>query len=321
MKSNKEIVILDAFTLNPGDLSWSQLEQLGKCTIYDRTDEAQIVQRAQHAEIVLTNKTVLSRKTLSKLPLLEYIGVLATGYNVVDLQYTNQNDICVTNIPGYSGSSVPQTVFSLLLHLTNNVAGYSNSVKTGEWTKSLDFCYYTTSLTELSGKTMGIIGFGFIGRQTAKIAQSFGMKVIVHTRSAPENLSEDIAHVSLDELITQSDVISLHCPLTEDNYQFINKRQLQAMKQDCILINTSRGPLIDEHALADALRVGDIKAAALDVLSTEPPSPDNPLIGLENCIITPHVAWATKAARKRLLAICINNISHFLSGHPINTVK
>jgi glycerate dehydrogenase len=314
------IVVLDSHTLNPGDLSWDALKALGPCEVYERTGPTQVVERAAGAEIVLTNKTVLSRATIAQLPRLRYIGVLATGYNVVDVEAAKQHAICVTNVPAYGTPSVAQMVFAHLLHFTQHVSEHSQSVHDGDWSRSPDFCYWNYPLVELAGLTMGIIGLGRIGRQTAQLALAFGMKVIYFDVTPSPAAPEEMTAVDLDTLFRNSDVISLHCPLTQANRGFVNHQRLEMMKPTAFLINTSRGPLIDEPALAEALNRGRIAGAGLDVLCEEPPRPDNPLLHARNCSITPHIAWATQAARQRLMNIAVANVRAFLQGSPQNLV-
>ena len=314
------IVVLDGHTLNPGDLSWAGLHELGQCQIHDRTSSDDIVRRAQEAEIVLTNKTQLSKETIAQLPKLRYIGVLATGYNVVDMKAVHKQNICVTNIPAYGTVSVAQMVFAHLLNLTQHVAEHGQSVQAGTWSRSRDFCYWNFPLVELAGLTMGIIGLGRIGQTTARLALDFGMKVIFFDVEKSITPQLDAQPVDLDTLFRESDVVSLHCPLTDSNFRLVNEQRLQLMKPTAFLINTSRGPLIDEKALADALNAGKIAGAGLDVLSREPPEADNPLLKARNCYITPHIAWATRAARQRLMDIALTNIRAFLNGKPQNVV-
>ena len=314
------IVVLDGHTLNPGDLSWAGLHELGQCQIHDRTSPDDIVRRAQEAEIVLTNKTQLSKETLAQLPKLRYIGVLATGYNVVDVKAASQQNICLTNIPAYGTVSVAQMVFAHLLNLTQHVAEHGQSVQAGDWSRSRDFCYWNFPLVELAGLTMGIIGLGRIGQTTARLALDFGMKVIYFDVEKSITPQVSARPVDLDTLFRESDVVSLHCPLTDSNYRLVNEQRLRLMKPTAFLINTSRGPLIDEKALADALNAGKIAGAGLDVLGREPPEADNPLSKAKNCYITPHIAWATKAARQRLMDIALTNIRAFMNGKPQNVV-
>ena len=315
------IVVLDGRTLNPGDLTWDALKALGPCAIYDLTIPAQVYERAWEATIVLTNKTVLSATTIAELPHLRYIGVLATGYNVVDVEAAKRKGICVTNVPTYSTHSVAQMVFAHLLNFAQHVGDHSRSVYGGDWSRSPDFCYWNYPLVELSGLMMGIVGMGRIGLQTATLALAFGMKVIYHDIRPSTNVPSEAVCVDLDALFRTSDVVSLHCPLTEHNRGFVNRERLELMKPTAFLINTSRGPLIDEPALAEALNRGRIAGAGLDVLCEEPPSPDNPLLGATNCSITPHIAWATKAARQRLMDVAVSNVQAFLRGNPQNVVS
>jgi glycerate dehydrogenase len=313
------IVVLDGYTLNPGDLSWAPLESLGNCQIYDRTPVENIVQRAAHAEIIFTNKTLLDRSVIAQLPKLRYIGVLATGYNVVDIQAAQERQIPVTNVPGYGTQSVAQMVFALLLELTRQVGLHTKGVQKGNWSNQADFCYWEKPMIALESLTIGIVGLGTIGQAVAKIAQAFGMSVLAYQRHP--KLVDGVKWVSLEALFQQSDVISLHCPLTQETHHLINAQRLSLMKPSAFLINTSRGPLIDETALAQALHNGQIAGAGLDVLSVEPPNPDNPLFKAPNCFITPHVAWATQTARQTLLEIAIANLTAFLKGTPQNVVN
>jgi glycerate dehydrogenase len=315
-----QIVVLDGHTLNPGDLSWAGLHELGQCQIHDRTSPDDIVRRAQEAEIVLTNKTHLSKETIAQLPKLRYIGVLATGYNVVDVKAAHKQNICVTNIPAYGTVSVAQMVFAHLLNLTQHVAEHGQSVQAGDWSRSRDFCYWNFPLVELAGLTMGIIGLGRIGQTTARLALDFGMKVIYFDVEKSITPHVEAQSVDLDTLFKESDVVSLHCPLTDSNFQLVNEQRLKLMKPTAFLINTSRGPLIDQKALADALNAGKIAGAGLDVLSREPPEADNPLLKAKNCYITPHIAWATRAARQRLMDIALTNIRAFMNGKSQNVV-
>ena len=316
-----KIVVLDGHTLNPGDLSWSDLETLGECYVYDRTTPEQIVPRASNAQIILTNKTVLSAQTIDRLTNLKYISVLATGYNVVDVEAARQRSIPVSNVPTYATQSVAQMVFAHLLNLALNVAHHDRTVKEGRWTNSIDFCYWDTPLVELEGLTMGIIGFGRIGRATASLARAFGMNVIVCDITTPSEMPEGCRAVALEDIFRDSDVVSLHCPLTPQTTKLINAERLALMKPTAYLINTSRGPLVDEQALADALNNEQIAGAALDVLSSEPPKQSNPLLTAKNCHITPHIAWASRAARERLLSVTVDNVTAFLAGKPQNVVN
>ena len=315
-----KIVILDGYTANPGDLSWQELESFGELTVYDRTRPEETVARAADAEIVLTNKVIIGRKEIIQLPHLKYIGVLATGYNVVDLQAASERGVIVTNVPAYSTESVAQMVFAHLLTVTNRTEHYALQNREGRWTQNPDFCYWDTSLTELAGKTMGIMGLGNIGQRVAQIALAFGMQVKALTSKPAEALPEGIRKVSLDELLSDSDVLSLHCPLTDDTHHLINNKTLSQMKSTAILINTGRGPLVDDQAVADALEKGAIAAYCADVLTEEPPKRDNPLLKQPNTFITPHIAWATKEARSRLIQVAIGNVRSFLNGKPQNVV-
>jgi glycerate dehydrogenase len=316
-----QIVVLDGYTLNPGDLIWSGLDSLGKLVVYDRTAESQILERAADAEIVLTNKTPLSAQTIQQLPKLRYIGVLATGYNIVDIQAAKENGIIVANVPAYSTHSVAQLVFALLLEFCHRVQQHSDSVLNGDWVGSIDFSYSRSPLVELSGKTMGLIGLGQIGKQTALIAQVMGMKVIAtgSGRNIPQPV-EGIEWVHIDELLQRSDVISLHCPLTPATNQLIDAARIAQMKPTAIIINTARGGLLHEKNVADALNEGRLAGAGLDVLTLEPPQPDNPLLHARNVIITPHIAWATKEARARLMDTAIGNVCAYLDGRPMNVI-
>ncbi len=312
-----KIVVLDGFALNPGDLSWDDLKDMGEVKIYDRTAPSDTIERASGAQILLTNKTLLMAEELYQLPDLKYIGVLATGYNVVDTEAAKQKGIIVTNVPAYGTMSVAQHVFALVLEFFNGVGLLSDGVRKGRWSRSIDFCYWDKPLTELAGLTIGIVGFGRIGKAVATIAEAFGMRVIV---SDPSSAS-DYESVPLNELFIHSDIVTLHCPLTPETKGMINAEMLRLMKSSALLVNTARGPLVVEGDLADALNEGRIAGAALDVLSVEPPPSDNPLLSAKNCIITPHVAWATFEARKRLIEIAMENIKMYLEGTPVNIVN
>lgn len=314
------IVVLDGYALNPGDLSWEGLERLGNCTVYDRTPPERTVERAAAAPVVLTNKTVLDGDIIEQLPELTYIGVLATGYNVVDVQTAADRDIVVTNVPSYGTESVAQMVFAHILNLTQGVAHHAQTVREGRWARADDFCYWDTPLVELQGRVLGIVGLGRIGRAVARIGSAFGMRVLGYDVAATGSVPGVEQTDSLEALLRDADVISLHCPLTDANRRMIDAARLALMKPDALLINTSRGPLIDETALADALNRGAIAGAGLDVLAAEPADPDNPLIAAKNCFITPHIAWATRAARQRLLDTAVENLAAFLAGRPRNRV-
>jgi glycerate dehydrogenase len=303
-----KIVVLDGYALNPGDLSWNGLTKLGECLIFERTDILELTERAADADVLITNKVIIDRSLIEKLKNLKYIGVTATGYNVVDVKAATEHGIVVTNIPAYSTDSVAQMVFSHILNITNRIELHSESVRKGEWSANPDFSYSKTPQIELAGKTLGIVGFGRIGQRVAEIGLAFGMKVIFHNRSVKENVPSGAFQKSLGEVFAEADFISLNCPLTVENVEFVNRELIKTMKSSAVLINTGRGGLINEIDLADALNSGKIKAACLDVLSTEPPKADHPLIGAKNCFITPHIAWATLEARERLLQITIRNI-------------
>lgn len=313
-----KIVVLDGYTLNPGDLSWRALDSLGTCTIYERTDSSLVMERSCQADVLLTNKVVLDGETIRSLPRLKYIGVLATGYNVVNIHAAREQGVVVTNVPSYSTDSVAQLTFALLLELVIGVGRHDEAVHRGKWARNPDFSFREISTIELAGLIMGIVGFGEIGSAVARIAEAFKMEVLVHTRSPGKD--DKIKFVDLDVIFTRSDVISLHCPLTPETEGLVNAERLQMMKRTSFLINTARGPVLDEKALADALNKGRIAGAAIDVLSTEPPPADNPILGAKNCIITPHIAWATLAARKRLMAAVVNNLRAWMEGRPINRV-
>ncbi|MBR8720295.1 Hydroxypyruvate reductase [Bacteroides pyogenes] len=316
-----KIVFLDGFTANPGDLSWEALKVLGECTIYDRTAPEELLERAAEAEVVLTNKVVIKAKHMEALPALKYIGVLATGYNVVDVAAAKERGIVVTNIPAYSTSSVAQMVFAHILNITQRVGYYSEEVHKGRWTQSADFCFRDTPLIALRDKKIGLIGLGNTGYTTARIAIGFGMQVYAFTSKSPFQLPPEIKKKELDELFSECDIVSLHCPLTEETRGLVNARRLALMKPTGILINTGRGPLINEQDLADALNSGKIYAAGMDVLSTEPPRADNPLLTAKNCYITPHIAWATTAARERLINLAVGNLQTYINGKPENVVS
>lgn len=316
-----KIVVLDGFAGNLGDLSWEALKSLGDCTIYDRTQPQDVIKRIVGAEIVLTNKVPFTRALIESLPNLRYIGVLATGYNIIDLYAATEHGIVVTNVPAYSTASVAQLVFAHLLAIVSPAAQYSAEVRSGQWSRCPDFSYVSAPIVELAGKTFGIVGLGRIGMAVAQIALSFGMKVTAVTSKPQETLPQGVEKVDMDTLFAQSDVVSLHCPLTEQTRGLVNGQRLKSMKKTAILINTSRGPVVDEQALADALHSGTIAAAALDVLSQEPPQASNPLLSAPNCFITPHVAWASREARVRLMDIAVENVRAFISGSPRNVVN
>ena len=315
-----KIVILDAYGANPGDLSWDGLRELGELTVYERTRAEETVGRAAEADIVLTNKVVLGRREIEQLPRLRYIGVLATGYNVVDTVAAREHGVTVTNVPAYSTESVAQMVFAHLLTVTNRTEHYALQNRQGRWTQSPDFCYWDTPLTELAGKTFGIVGLGNIGRRVAQIAQAFGMQVKALTSKRADELPAGVKKVELRELLATADVLSLHCPLTDTTRHLMNAQTLSLMKPTAILINTGRGPLVCDADVAEALQSGRLAAYCADVLTEEPPRSDNPLISLPNAYFTPHVAWATREARVRLLQVAIDNVRAFVEGSPQNVV-
>jgi glycerate dehydrogenase len=315
-----KIVCLDARALNPGDLSWDELQKLGPCMFFDRTPEVQVIERLEGAEAVLTNKVPFNRELINALPALKYIGVTATGYNIIDLKAANEKGVTVTNVPAYSTPSVAQSVFALLLELTNHTGHYAQISRDGTWSQSPDFCYLDKPTVELAGLTMGIVGFGDIGRAVSTLAMAFGMKVLVSVRT-PRDLPVGIEAVDIDELFARSDVVSLHCPLTPETERLVNAERLALMKARAFLINTSRGPLVDDAALAEALNEGKISGAGLDVLTVEPPSGGNPLLAARNCVVTPHIAWATKAARQRLLNVAVENLRAYQNGISLNVVN
>jgi glycerate dehydrogenase len=316
-----KIVVLDGHTLNPGDLSWSDLERLGPTEIYDRTDQDSIFDRICDAQVVLTNKTLLNGETMRRLPKLRYVGVMATGYNIVDMETAGDLGITVTNVPAYGTASVAQFTFALLLELCHRVGQHYQAVRTGGWSASKDWCFWQSPLVELAGKTMGLIGFGRIGRQVARIADAMGMRVIATSaRNSKAPSYPNFKWASLDDVLVQSDVVSLHCPLLAETEDLINAKRLARMKRSAFLINTSRGRLVVDQDLANALNAERLAGAAADVLSSEPPNPDNPLLAARNCIVTPHIAWATKEARARLMATAIDNVMAFLKGSSQNVV-
>lgn len=316
-----KIVVLDGYTLNPGDLSWKGLEELGEVVIYDRTPEDKIAERIGDAQIVITNKTPISRDILDKTNI-SFICVLATGYNVVDTAAASEKGIPVSNIPAYSTSSVAQMVFAHILEICQHVADHSDAVMRGDWAKNPDFCFWNYPLIELAGKTMGIIGYGKIGQSTGAIAQAFGMKVLAYTGHPDKALeNENMKFTQLDDVLANSDIISLHCPLFENTKGIINRNTIAKMKDGVIIINTSRGPLIVEEDLAEALNSGKVYAAGIDVVSSEPIRSDNPLLGAKNIFITPHIAWAPIESRERLMNIAVDNLKAFLNGSPVNVVN
>ena len=315
------IIILDGYALNPGDLSYDSLEQFGTLKVYDRTTPEQVIERAKDADALLINKVVLGEKEFAQLPQLRYVGVQATGYNVVDVEAARRHGITVTNIPAYSTHSVAQMVMAHLLNITQSVGHYARENRAGRWAESSDFCYWDNPLIELAGKQMGIIGFGRTGSAVARLAEAFGMKVAVYTSKSQDALPKGVEKLSLDTLFSTSDVVSLHCPLTPATHNLVNAERLALMKPTAILINTARGPIVEEQALADSLNNGAIHAAGIDVLCEEPPQAGSPLLTARNCFVTPHIAWATLEARTRLLQICEANLRAFIEGHPQNVVS
>ena len=315
-----KIVALDGYAANPGDLSWDELKALGECIIYDRTAPEEVLERAADAEVVLTNKVVITAEMMAALPQLKYIGVMATGYNIVDIDAARERGIIVTNIPSYSTDSVAQMVFAHILNIAQQVQHHSEAVHQGRWTSSKDFCFWDTPLIELRGKKIGIVGLGHTGYTTARIAIGFGMEVYAYTSKSSFQLPPEIKKMELDQLFSECDIISLHCLLTDKTRELVNAARLKLMKPTAILINTGRGQLVNEQDLADALNNGQIYAAGLDVLSQEPPKADNPLLTARNCYITPHIAWASAAARERLMGILLDNLKGYMEGKVINNV-
>lgn len=312
-----KICILDGYSLNPGDLDWSPVERLGDVTLFDRTPADKIVERAADADIVLTNKVPFSADTLRQLPRLRFICVLATGYNIIDTEAAARQGVVVANIPAYSTMSVAQMAFAHILNITNHVASYAREVADGKWTNCPDFCFWDSALTELAGKTMGIVGLGNTGMATARIAVAMGMKVVALTSKSADTLPEGITPAPLDDVLASANVVSLHCPLTPSTRHLINAASIAKMKPSAILINTGRGPLVDEQAVADALNGGRLAAFGADVLSQEPPRGDNPLLSARNCFLTPHIAWATLEARTRLMSTATENVRQFIAGEPV----
>ena len=320
-----KIVVLDGYTLNPGDLSWEPLERLGELTVYERTPSELVCARIGDADAVFTNKTLLGAEHFAQRPRLRFVGVLATGYNVVDLAAARSAGIAVCNVPDYGTMAVAQYATALLLELCHRVGAHSDDVRAGGWSRSADFCYWRHPLVELAGKTLGIVGYGRIGQAFARVAQALGMRVVVHTRTVDAARQQcapgSPEFVGLDELYAQSDVISLHCPLTSDNKGMIDARSIAAMRRGVLLINTARGPLIVEDDLAAALASGQVGGAALDVLGSEPPAADNPLLAAPNCLVTPHIAWGAREARQRIMHTAADNLACFLAGTPQNVVN
>ena len=316
-----KIVVLDGYAMNSGDLSWENLKKLGEVSIYDRTLESEVVERISDSEIVITNKVIIGKEVFEKCKNIKYVGVTATGYNVVDTNLAKELGVTVTNVPAYSTDSVAQLVFSFILEHCQNVSKYTESVKSGDWVNSKDFSYQKFPIIELAGKSLGIIGFGAIGKKVAEIGNAFGMNLLVNTRSPSKTDEINVNFVSKEEIFKNSDFLTLHCPLNEETDKIVNEKTLNLMKKSAILINTGRGGLVNEKDLANALNLEKIAGAGLDVLSTEPPKEDNPLLNAKNTYITPHVAWASYEARKRLMDVTINNVKSFIDGNPINVVN
>jgi glycerate dehydrogenase len=321
ISSSMNIVVLDGYTLNPGDLSWEGLQELGNLTVFDRTSREEIILRSLHADAVFTNKVVFDAGIIHQLPALKFVGVLATGYNVVDLASAREKGIVVTNIPAYSTASVAQLVFAHILNFTHRVELHANEVQKGKWTNCSDFCYTSTPQIELAGKTLGIIGFGRIGQAVAHIGHAFGMEVIFQNRSIKKDIPKWSKQTDLESVFRESDFISINCQLAGENQGFVNAGILSFMKPSSVLINAGRGALINENDLVDALNHGRIAGAGLDVLSTEPPKTDNPSLTAQNCFITPHIAWATREARSRLMQTAVENLKAFIDGKPVNRVN
>lgn len=316
-----KIVVLDGYGLNPGDLSWDEMGQLGELVVYDRTTPEEVIERAADADVILTNKVALKSKEMDALSKLKYIGVLATGYNIIDTDYAKSKGIIVTNIPAYSTDSVAQMTFAHILNITNRIEHYADQTRKGQWSRNKDFCYWDTPLVELAGKTIGIVGLGAIGFKVARVALEFGMDVFAFTSKNAADLPEGIRKTTLEGLLAISDVLTLHCPLNNETRKMINAESLGKMKKGAILINTGRGPLVDEQAVADALESGQLGAYGTDVMSAEPPAIDNPILKAPNAYVTPHVAWATFEARTRLMGIAVNNVKTFIEGNPVHIVN
>ena len=316
-----KIVNLDGYTTNPGDQSWENFKKYGDFTVYERTAPEEVLERAKDAEALIINKTIITAEMLEQMPNLKYIGLQSTGYNVVDCEAAKKKGIVVSNIPAYSTAAVAQLVFALILQITNKVSLHSDAVHNGEWTSCPDFCFWKAPLTELDGKTIGIVGFGSIGQRVAEISRAFGMNVLVFTPHPKPDEFKIVTFVDFDKLCKESDIITCHCPLTPQTENLIDKNAISKMKKSAIIINTSRGPVVNDRDLADALNNGDIQAAGVDVLRVEPPTADNPLLTAKNCIITPHIAWAAYETRKRLLGILEDNLKAFIDGNPQNVVN
>ena len=314
-----KIVVLDGYATNPGDLSWDWLGNYGELTVNWRCDDSEIIEKAKDADIVINNKCNMTREVLNKLPKLKYIGLQSTGFNAVDIEAARENGIIVSNVPAYSTNEVAQHTFALLLEITNHIGSYSDAVHSGDWSNAPNFCFYLEPLDELNNKTIGIIGFGSIGKRVAEIAKAFGMRVLVNTPHPSDDSSVEFC--TLDELLENSDIITCHCPLTDKTTKLINENTISKMKESAVFINTSRGAVVDDNALAEALNNGRIKAAGLDVLTVEPPKADNPLLHAKNCYITPHIAWGATQTRARLMKTIEENLKAFLRGKPQNVVN
>ena len=321
MNNKLNAVILDGYTENPGDLSWEAIEKYVNLTVYPRTEKELVVERAKDADILIVNKVALTEEIISQLPKLRFVSTLATGFNQIDGKALRERDIPLSNIPAYSTNAVAQMVFAFILELTNRTAEYTQDVKSGTWSDCPDFCYWNTPLYELDGKTLGIVGFGKIGSRVAEIGKAFGMKVLAYTPSGKKDGFDDVTFTTLDDVVKNSDYISVHCPLTESTNGLINKEFIEKMKDNSYVINTSRGPVANEKDIADALNSGRLTGYGTDVLSTEPPKKDNPLLSAKNCLITPHIAWAAYETRLRLMGILEENVKGFLEGNPINVVN
>lgn len=315
-----KIVVLDGYAANPDDLSWEPLKEWGKLTVYDRTSAEDLIKRAQDADMVLTNKCRLKEEELRQLPRLKYIGELATGYNNIDIEYAHRHGIVVSNIPSYSTESVVQMTFAHIFNITNQVSHYASEVRAGRWSRNPDFCYWDTPLRELAGRTLGIVGLGHIGMRVAQVAHCMGMDVFALTSKEKDQLPVGVQKTTLEGLLGVSDILTLHCPLSSDTYHLINEERLAMMHEGAVLINTSRGALVDEKAVADALASGHLLAYGADVMSKEPPRADNPLLSQARAYLTPHIAWATFEARQRLMKIAVENVKAFVEGHPQNVI-
>lgn len=316
-----KITILDGYAACPGDISWDAMKALGDFTLYDRCKPEEVIERAKDSEIILTNKVVFTKEVIDQLPKLKYIGVLATGFNIIDTKYAREKGITVTNIPAYSTDSVAQMVFAHILNITNDIAHYAEENRNGRWTNSLDFCYMDGTLHEIASMSIGIYGLGSIGKKVAEVANAFGMKVYACSSKEQSQLPDYVTKLPLDEMLATADIVTLHCPLTDQTKEMINAETLKKMKKGAILVNTGRGPLVNEQDVADALKADQLGAFCADVLTVEPARADNPLLSAPRCYLTPHVAWATYEARVRLMNIAVNNVAEFINGNPVNVVN